>query len=68
MRRLIVKRFESSFGAFKKTIETFIKINNDVLGFITKTGNGDVFKENIFSTATCSKIFLSSITMKSNYD
>ena len=44
MRRLIVKRFESSFGAFKKTIETFIKINNDVLRFITKTGNGDVFK------------------------
>jgi len=39
-----VKRFESSFGAFKKTIETFIKINNDVLRFITKTGNGDVFK------------------------
>ncbi len=44
MRRLIVKRFESSFGAFQKTIETFIKINNDVLKFIAKTGNGNVFK------------------------
>lgn len=44
MRRLIVKRFESSFGAFQKTIGTFIKINNNVLKFITKTGNGDVFK------------------------
>jgi superfamily II DNA/RNA helicase len=44
MRRLIVKRFESSFGAFKKTIGRFIEINKDVLMFIEKTGNGDVFK------------------------
>ncbi|MBP8960218.1 MAG: DEAD/DEAH box helicase family protein [Bacteroidales bacterium] len=44
MRRLIVKRFESSFGAFKKTIGRFIEINKDVLKFIEKTGNGDVFK------------------------
>ncbi len=44
MRRLIVKRFESSFGAFKKTITRFIEINKDVIKFIEKTGNGDVFK------------------------
>ncbi len=44
MRRLIVKRFESSFGAFKNTIETFIQINERVLSFIEKTGEEDVYK------------------------
>jgi len=34
MRRLVVKRFESSAGAFVKTIERFIKVHNLVLEFI----------------------------------
>lgn len=37
MRRLLVKRFESSFGAFEKSIERFIKVHETVLGFIEKT-------------------------------
>lgn len=37
MRRLLVKRFESSFGAFYQTIQNFIKIHNNVLEFINKT-------------------------------
>jgi len=44
MRRLIVKRFESSFAAFKRSIETFKHINEDVLKFIEKTGKGDIYK------------------------
>ena len=38
MRRLLVKRFESSFGAFAKSINNFIRIHSIVLGFIEKTG------------------------------
>ena len=38
MRRLIVKRFESSFGSFKQSIENFKKITKDVQKFIEKTG------------------------------
>lgn len=41
MRRLVVKRFESSFGAFEKTILNFKRTYTTVLEFITKTGNGD---------------------------
>ncbi len=37
MRRLLVKRFESSFGAFKTSIERFYKVNKIVLEFIKKT-------------------------------
>lgn len=37
MRRLLVKRFESSFGAFQKSIDRFIKVHETVLGFIEKT-------------------------------
>lgn len=44
MRRLLVKRFESSFGAFKQSINNFIRITNNVLKFIEKTGNGDLTK------------------------
>ncbi len=44
MRRLIVKRFESSFGAFEQSIRNFIHINETVLKFIEKTGNGDPLK------------------------
>ncbi|MCX7728969.1 MAG: helicase-related protein [Bacteroidia bacterium] len=38
MRRLLVKRFESSFGAFYETIQNFINIHNKVINFIKKTG------------------------------
>lgn len=41
MRRLVVKRFESSFGSFEKTISNFRRINTTVLEFITKTGAGN---------------------------
>lgn len=38
MRRLLVKRFESSFGAFEKSIERFLRTNRMVLSFIEKSG------------------------------
>lgn len=38
MRRLIVRRFESSFGAFQQSILNFQRITNSVLIFIEKTG------------------------------
>jgi superfamily II DNA or RNA helicase len=38
MRRMLVKRFESSFGAFQQSVNNFIKIKTDVLTFIEKTG------------------------------
>jgi len=41
MRRLIVKRFESSFGAFEQSIKNFKRINEMVLRFIEKTGKGN---------------------------
>ncbi len=41
MRRLLVKRFESSFGAFEQSIKNFKRITTTVLEFITKTGNGN---------------------------
>lgn len=34
MRRLLVKRFESSFGAFARSIENFIRVHERVLEFI----------------------------------
>ena len=34
MRRLLVKRFESSFGAFSKSIDSFLKVHNLAKGFI----------------------------------
>ena len=58
MRRLIVKRFESSFGAFEQSIRNFKKINEDVLSFITKTGNGDPMQgEYILDRALLEKIY-----------
>lgn len=39
MRRLIVKRFESSFGAFEQSINNFKRITETVVKFIEKTGN-----------------------------
>ncbi len=38
MRRLLVKRFESSFGSFKQSIKNFRDITKKVLNFIEKTG------------------------------
>ncbi|MCF8298566.1 MAG: hypothetical protein K9J13_13545 [Saprospiraceae bacterium] len=38
MRRLVVKRFESSFGSFWKTIENFIRIHKVVLEFLANSG------------------------------
>jgi len=38
MRRLLVKRFESSFGAFEKSIERFLRTNRMVLSFIEHSG------------------------------
>ncbi len=38
MRRLLVKRFESSFGAFKRSVENFTDITKTVLQFINRTG------------------------------
>ena len=37
MRRLLVKRFESSFGAFKRSVENFKNITQHCLEFINKT-------------------------------
>jgi len=38
MRRLVVKRFESSFGAFQKSISNFERIHECVLKFIENSG------------------------------
>ena len=38
MRRLLVKRFESSFGSFEQSIENFERIHLTVQKFINKTG------------------------------
>ena len=37
MRRLLVKRFESSFGAFYQSVKNFIEIHEKILSFIQKT-------------------------------
>lgn len=58
MRRLLVKRFESSFGAFRQSIENFKRIHQNVLAFITKTGNGDPLNgEFILDRALMEKIY-----------
>lgn len=38
MRRILVKRFESSFGSFEKSIERFLQVHLMVREFIDKTG------------------------------
>ncbi len=40
MRILLVKRFESLFGAFEQSIKNFKRITETVLKFIINTGNG----------------------------
>ncbi len=37
MRRLLVKRFESSFGAFKESLKRFLDIHKDAKAFIDRT-------------------------------
>lgn len=39
MRRLLVKRFESSFGAFKQSVSRFKEIQKTALEFIKKLEN-----------------------------
>lgn len=41
MRRLLVKRFESSFGAFEQSMKNFKEIHEKVLQFITNSGKGN---------------------------
>ncbi|MGC8942477.1 MAG: hypothetical protein ACP5KF_07455, partial [Sulfurihydrogenibium sp.] len=38
MRRVLIKRFESSFGAFEQTIRNFLKFYEKAKNFIEKTG------------------------------
>lgn len=38
MRRLLVKRFESSFGAFRESVERFKRVHETALDFVKKTG------------------------------
>ncbi len=38
MRRLLVKRFESSFGSFRRSIESFIRVHRCVQQFINNSG------------------------------
>lgn len=58
MRRLLVKRFESSFGAFEQSIKNFKRIHEDVLAFITKLGKGNPLKgEYILDRALLEKIY-----------
>ncbi|MEK7376463.1 MAG: helicase-related protein, partial [Candidatus Margulisiibacteriota bacterium] len=44
MRRLLVKRFESSFGSFEQSIKNFHGITGKILEFIKKTGKGDSYE------------------------
>ena len=47
MRRLLVKRFESSFGAFTKSIENFYKITDKVQKFIENSGGKFILDRNL---------------------
>jgi len=53
MRRLLVKRFESSFGAFKNSLERFLEIHKNVLNFIDRTKrfvlDRDIVEEILFT-------------------
>jgi len=51
MRRLIVKRFESSFGSFNQSILNFIEVHNKVLSFIDKTKGKYVLERKIVEKA-----------------
>ncbi len=47
MRRLLVKRFESSFGAFEQSIRNFIAVHEKVLTFIKNSGGRYVLKRQL---------------------
>lgn len=47
MRRLLVKRFESSFGAFSQSIHNFIRVHQCVQKFITKSGGKYILDRNL---------------------
>lgn len=51
MRRLLVKRFESSFGSFNQSIENFIAVHEKVLEFIKKTNGKYVLERKIVEKA-----------------
>jgi len=58
MRRLLVKRFESSFGSFEQSIKNFKRITERILEFIKKTGKGDYFEgEYILDRSLLEKIY-----------
>ena len=58
MRRLVVKRFESSFGSFEQSIKNFRHITEKILDFIKKTGKGDYYKgEYILDRALLERIY-----------
>lgn len=58
MRRLLVKRFESSFGSFEQSIKNFRHITEKILEFIKKTGKGDYYEgEYILDRALLEKIY-----------
>lgn len=44
MKRLLVRRFESSVNAFLKTLESLIIKSNEILKWVTKTGKVPMFK------------------------
>ena len=44
MRRLLVKRFESSFGSFEQSIKNFKRVTERILEFIEKTGGGNLLE------------------------
>ena len=50
MRRLLVKRFESSFGAFSESINRFLAIHERVKAFIAKTGGKYILDRKLMDT------------------
>jgi superfamily II DNA or RNA helicase/HKD family nuclease len=59
MRRLLVKRFESSFGSFEQSIRNFKRITEKILEFIRKTGKGDYYNgQYILDRALLEKIYV----------
>jgi len=59
MRRLLVKRFESSFGSFEQSIRNFKRITEKILEFIKKTGKGDCYNgQYILDRALLEKIYV----------
>lgn len=51
MRRLLVKRFESSFGSFRQSIENFIRVHKRVLEFIESSGGKYILDRSLVEKA-----------------